>query len=161
MMQQWVNDPRLRFELLGVEQIDLFPQFFDTIFCLGILYHHTDPMSLLRKMRAALAPKGEIVIDCQGIAGDLPVALTPRRRYANASGIWFLPTRACLENWVARAGFTDIQFFFAEPLSTLEQRRTPWADIDSLAEALDPNDPSKTCEGYPAPWRFYLRAKKG
>jgi tRNA (mo5U34)-methyltransferase len=76
LIQNMVRRPELHFELLGVEQIDLYPKFFDTIFCLGILYHHTDPIGLLRKLRGALAPEGEIVIDCQGIAGDLPVART-------------------------------------------------------------------------------------
>jgi tRNA (mo5U34)-methyltransferase len=83
-------------------------------------------------MRQALAPKGEIIVDCQGIPGELPVALTPRKRYAHARGIWFLPTQSCLENWMKRAGFTQIQCFFAELLSVEEQRRTDWANVDSL-----------------------------
>lgn len=161
LLQNIVRQPALTFELLGVEHIDYYPGFFDTIFCLGILYHHTDPIGLLRKLRQALAPGGEIIIDCQGIAGELPVALTPQKRYANARGIWFLPTQSCLQNWLVRAGFRDVSCFFAEPLSTQEQRRTAWADIDSLAEFLDAQDSSLTIEGYPAPWRFYLRADKG
>ena len=32
--------------------------------------------------------------------------------------------------------------------------------IDSLQEFLDPEDPSLTVEGYPAPWRYYLIANK-
>lgn len=161
LIQNVVRDPRLHFELLGVEHMDFYQGFFDTIFCLGILYHHTDPVGLLRKMRAALAPKGEIIIDCQGIPGELPMALTPRGRYAKARGIWFLPTQLCLEHWIVRAGFTNVECFFGEPLSVNEQRRTAWADVDSLAEFLDPNDSSKTIEGYPAPWRFYVKAQKG
>ena len=111
-------------------------------------------------MRQALAPKGEIVVDCQGIPGELPVALTPRKRYAKARGIWFLPTQSCLENWMARAGFTQIRCFFAEPLSVEEQRRTTWANVDSLQEFLDPNNCALTQEGYPAPWRYYVIARK-
>lgn len=160
LIQNIVRQKMLAFELLGVEHIHYYPQFFDTIFCLGILYHHTDPIGLLRKMREALAPKGEIIIDCQGIPGDLPVALTPQKRYAQARGIWFLPTQSCLENWIARAGFSDINCFFAEPLSVQEQRRTTWANIDSLAEFLHPNDRSLTIEGYPAPWRYYAIARR-
>ncbi len=161
LLQQWTRLDNLHFELFGVEHTDLFSGFFDTIFCLGILYHHTDPIGLLRKMRQALTPQGEIIIDCQGIPGDEPVALMPRQRYAKARGIWFLPTQSCLEHWIARAGFTDLRCLFAAPLSTEEQRRTPWADVDSLAEFLDPHDPSRTAEGYPAPWRFYIHARRG
>ncbi len=160
LIQNIVKQKNLAFELLGVEQIHLYPNFFDTIFCLGILYHHTDPVGLLRKMHKALAPQGEIVIDCQGIPGELPIALTPRKRYAQARGIWFLPTQSCLENWIARAGFREINCFFAEPLSIKEQRRTPWAEVDSLQEFLDPDNPTQTLEGYPAPWRYYMRASK-
>lgn len=161
LIQNLVRSPKLYFELLGVEHMDLYPGFFDTIFCLGILYHHTDPVGLLRKMREALAPRGEIIIDCQGIPGTDPVALTPRSRYAKARGIWFLPTQSCLEHWITRAGFTKVKCFYGEPLSVEEQRRTDWADVDSLAEFLDPSNPTKTVEGYPAPWRFYVRAQKG
>ncbi|MCK6511214.1 tRNA 5-methoxyuridine(34)/uridine 5-oxyacetic acid(34) synthase CmoB [Myxococcota bacterium] len=160
LLQQWTRLDNLHFELFGVEHTDLFTGFFDTIFCLGILYHHTDPIGLLRKMHQALTPQGEIIVDCQGIPGDDPVALMPRQRYAKARGIWFLPTQSCLENWLLRAGFTDLRCLFAAPLSTQEQRRTPWADIDSLADFLDPHDPSLTAEGYPAPWRFYLHARR-
>ena len=102
MLQNLVRSDRLNFELLGVEHIHLFSRFFDSIFCLGILYHHTDPIGLLRKMHQALAPKGELIVDCQGIPGEMPVALTPKKRYAKAKGIWFLPTQSCLENWMRR-----------------------------------------------------------
>ena len=160
LIQNIVQQEILTFEMLGVEHIDFYPNFFDTIFCLGILYHHPDPISLLGKMRQALAPKGEIVIDCQGIPGELPLALTPRKRYAQARGIWFLPTQSCLENWMVRAGFTQVRCFFAEPLSVEEQRRTSWANVDSLLEFLHPVNSSLTVEGYPAPWRYYLTARK-
>lgn len=160
LLQQWIRQPNLYFELLGVEHLDLYPRFFDTIFCLGILYHHTDPVGLLRKLHAALAPGGEIVIDCQGIPGTEPVALVPKGRYAGARGIWFLPTQSCLEHWLHRTGFRNIECIFAEPLSTAEQRRTPWADVDSLAEFLDPQDATRTVEGYPAPWRYYVRGDR-
>jgi tRNA (mo5U34)-methyltransferase len=160
LIQNIVQQENLTFELLGVEHIHFYPNFFDTIFCLGILYHHADPIGLLGKMKQALAPKGEIIIDCQGIPGELPVSLTPRKRYAQARGIWFLPTQSCLENWLARAGFTQINCFFAAPLSIEEQRRTAWADIDSLQEFLHSDDSSLTVEGYPAPWRYYISARK-
>ena len=160
MVQNWLQNAALHFELLGVEHVHHYPDFFDTIFCLGILYHHTDPVGLLRKLRQALAPGGELVVDCQGIPNDLPIALTPRKRYARSRGIWFLPSQSCLENWLARAGFQTVRCIFAAPLSTDEQRRTVWANIDSLQEFLDPEDPSLTVEGYPAPWRYYLIANK-
>jgi len=160
LIQNLIQCDRLHFEPLGVEHMHFYPHFFDTIFCLGILYHHPDPIGLLHKLRQALSPQGELVIDCQGIPGEAPIALTPRQRYAHARGIWFLPTQSCLEHWLCRAGFGDIRCFFAEPLTIAEQRRTDWANINSLAEFLDPHDPSRTIEGYPAPWRYYVIARK-
>jgi len=44
--------------------------------------------------------------------------------------------------------------------STDEQRRTSWMTSESLAEFLDPQDASKTVEGYPAPLRAVLVATK-
>jgi tRNA (mo5U34)-methyltransferase len=63
-------------------------------------------------------------------------------------------------NWVKRSGFQDIVCFYQAPLSELEQRSTSWAPIKSLSDFLCPVDQQKTIEGYPRPWRFYLRAKK-
>ena len=157
LIQKYAQVPNLAFELLGVEHIHLYPKFFDTVFCLGILYHHTDPVGLLRKIYESLRPGGELIIDCQGIPGSDSYALVPAGRYARARGIWFLPTLSCLKNWLKRARFREVECFYGQPLSTEEQRSTEWAPIDSLEEFLDPNDPSKTVEGYPAPWRFYVR----
>lgn len=160
LAQKYAKEENLHFELLGIEHFDLYPNFFDTIFCLGILYHHPDPIGLLKKMRDALKPGGEIIIDCQGIPGETATALMPKSRYAKAKGIWWLPTKTCLEHWMSRSMYRDVDCFYSEPLGIDEQRSTTWAPIDSLEQFLDPNDPSKTIEGYPAPWRFYLRAKK-
>ncbi|HYX37021.1 MAG TPA: tRNA 5-methoxyuridine(34)/uridine 5-oxyacetic acid(34) synthase CmoB [Oligoflexus sp.] len=156
LLQNLHPTPALDFEMLGVEHIELFPEVFDTIFCLGILYHHTDPVGLLRKLAKALKYRGRLFIDCQGIPGDDPVALTPAGRYAGAGGVWFLPTRSCLENWIKRAGYTRIQWIHAAPLSPSEQRATEWAPLRSLPEFLQTDDPTKTIEGYPAPERFYV-----
>ncbi len=156
LLQQMLHLEQADLELLGVEHIDRFPEQFDTIFCLGILYHHTDPIGMLRKMKSSLVRGGKLWIDCQGIPGDEPVALVPSSRYAGARGIWFLPTLACLKHWIRRAGFQSIEEVYSAPLSVEEQRRTDWAPIRSLQDFLDPQDPSKTVEGYAAPWRFYL-----
>jgi len=145
-------------EMLGVEDIDLFPRFFDTIFCLGILYHFPDPVGILLKIKEALAPKGRVIIDCQGIPGEESVALIPPGRYAGAKGIWYLPTLACLQTWLLRSNFRKVNVIYHEELSTEEQRRTPWAPIRSLAEYIDPANPHLTTEGLPRPHRFYVIA---
>jgi tRNA (mo5U34)-methyltransferase len=39
-----------------------------------------------------------------------------------------------------------------------EQRRTDWIDGQSLSDFLDPHNPCKTVEGYPAPVRAMVVA---
>lgn len=156
LMQRFAQEPELQYELLGIEHLDLFPDFFDTIFCLGVLYHCQDPIAALRRLAVGLRRGGELILECQGIPGELPVALSPRQRYANTRGIWFLPTVSCLENWLARTGFGTVECFFVHALGSDEQRTTAWAPIESLADFLA--DGERTREGYPAPLRIYVRA---
>jgi tRNA (mo5U34)-methyltransferase len=160
LLTHFIDQPELFFDLLGMEHLDLFSEAFDTIFCLGILYHHTDPVGLLRKLFSALKPGGEAIIECQGILGDESYALVPAGRYAQARGIWNLPTATCLENWLKRTNFQNVEVFSCQLLSTNEQRATSWAPIKSLVDFLDPNDPSRTIEGYPAPARIYVKAMR-
>ncbi len=75
-------------------------------------------------------------------------------------GVYFLPTMNTLKNWLQRANFKNIKVIFSEELSTDEQRATEWADVRSLKESLDPNDDSKTIEGYPRAYRFYVLCEK-
>ena len=162
LLQALAPAPQLASEPLGIADIDaVYPGFFDTVLCLGILYHHTDPVGLLRKMALAMKPGGELVVDCQGIPGDESLALVPQGRYCGASGIWWLPTATALMGWMRRAGYRDVELFYSAPLSVEEQRPTAHAAIKSLADFLDPADPSRTVEGYPAPWRHYVKARRG
>lgn len=75
-------------------------------------------------------------------------------------GVYFLPTLNTLKSWLQRANFRNIEVVFNEELSTDEQRATDWAPVRSLAESLDPNDSTKTVEGYPRAHRFYLSCLK-
>lgn len=158
MMQSYAQVSCLAAERLGVEHIHYYPAFFDKIFCLGILYHHTDPIGILRKIRSALKKGGELLIDCQGIPGTEPLALVPSGRYASARGVWFLPTLPALMNWVRRAGFRSAECIYQAPLNCEEQRSTEFAPVRSLTDFLHPDHPERTIEGYPAPWRYYLKA---
>ena len=156
--QTFCRSDKLVFELMDGDCMDQLVGMFDTVFCLGVLYHTPDPIGMLRKIHVSMKPGAQLVIDCQGIPGEDPVALFPKGRYTNAKGFWFLPTVTTLKNWLTRTNFGRIEIFYSEPLSTEEQRaNSEWADMKSLNEGLDPNDPTKTTEGYPAPHRFYLK----
>lgn len=160
LLQKFVRSPKLFFEPQGVESIQYFRSYFHRVLCLGLLYHRTDPVNTLRDIHQSLCKGGEIIVDCQGIEGEGSYCLFPERKYAGAKGVWFVPTKQCVKNWLQRAQFRRITCFYEEDLSREEQRATRWAPVASLKEYLDPKDPSKTIEGYPAPKRFYLKAYK-
>ena len=45
-------------------------------------------------------------------------------------------------------------------MSSREQRKTDWMVFESFSDFLDPEHPDLTIEGYPAPWRVFLKAAK-
>ena len=148
------------YEKLGVEHLEVYNHKFDFIFMLGVLYHRPDPVGTLKSLARGLNKNGEILIDTFMIDGDEEVALTPNGRYSKIPNIYFIPTVAALKNWLTRAGFINIEIIATTLTSCEEQRKTPWSFDQSLEDFLDPNDSSKTIEGYPAPKRVYLKAVK-
>jgi len=146
------------YELLGVEHLDIYDIKFDTIFCLGVLYHRSDPISTLKSLKKALAKGGELILDTFMIDGDEEVALTPKQRYSKIPNIYFIPTIPALKNWLYRAGFEDIKVLEVKKTDILEQRKTEWIDSQSLENFLDKDNPNLTVEGYPAPKRVYIKA---
>jgi tRNA (mo5U34)-methyltransferase len=150
----------IKFELLGVEHLENYEHKFDFIFMLGVLYHRADPIGTLKQLNKALNKNGEIIIDTFMIDGEDEVCLTPNSRYSKMPNIYFIPTIPALTNWLNRAGFIDIQVIAITTTDKEEQRVTPWTFEQSLDDYLDIKDKTKTVEGYPAPKRVYIKAKK-
>jgi len=48
------------YELLGVEHVEFYEEKFDTIFCLGVLYHRSDPVAMLKQLYKGLDKKGRL-----------------------------------------------------------------------------------------------------
>lgn len=145
-------------ELMGVEDVPLFPACFDVVFLMGIIYHRISPVEMLREIRAAMKPGGVLILESQAIPGEAPVALFPEERYAKVPGTYFVPTASCLRNWLLRTGFTEVEIFCSHPMSSEEQRKTDWMTFESYEDFLDPDNPALTVEGYPAPLRVFLKA---
>ncbi len=148
----------IKYELLGVEHLEFYEEKFDTIFCLGVLYHRSDPIATLKSLKKSLNKNGELFLDTFMIDGEDEICLTPRDRYSKIPNIYFIPTILALKNWLYRAGFKDIQLLEISITTPYEQRSTEWIFGESLNDFLDKNDPSKTIEGYPAPKRVYVKA---
>lgn len=149
------------YELLGVEHLPSYEEKFDVIFCLGVLYHRSDPVAMLKSLRQGLEEGGEIYLDTFIIEGDEPYALCPSESYSKITNVYFVPTLKALENWCLRAGFKSFEVLGTVRTTSDEQRKTDWIESHSLEDFLDPDDNSKTIEGYPAPIRGYVRIKKG
>ncbi|WP_457605432.1 tRNA 5-methoxyuridine(34)/uridine 5-oxyacetic acid(34) synthase CmoB [Nitratifractor sp.] len=147
----------IEYELLGVEHLPLFGQSFDTLFCLGVLYHRSDPVGTLKALRKGLKKGGELFLDTFMIEGDGPLCLTPGKTYSKIPNIYFIPTVKALENWCEKAGFSAMKVLTTRRTDRNEQRKTEWIETQSLEDFLDPEDPTRTVEGYPAPLRLYVR----
>ncbi len=148
------------YELLGVEHVEFYEHKFDTLFCLGVLYHRSDPVAMLKSLFKGLHKGGELILDTFMIDGEGEMCLTPRDRYSKIPNIYFVPTVSALENWCFRAGFETVEVLETMKTEATEQRKTEWIDTQSLEDFLDPDDDTKTVEGYPAPKRVYIKAIK-
>ena len=150
----------ITYELLGVEHVEFYEHKFDTLFCLGVLYHRSDPVGMLKSLFKGLNKGGELILDTFMIDGEEEICLTPKERYSKIPNIYFVPTVNALKNWCIRAGFESVEVLETMVTEHHEQRKTEWIDTQSLEDFLDPNDPTKTVEGYPAPKRVYIKALK-
>ncbi|MDR1284735.1 MAG: tRNA 5-methoxyuridine(34)/uridine 5-oxyacetic acid(34) synthase CmoB [Campylobacteraceae bacterium] len=148
------------YELLGVEDLPDYKEKFDVIFCLGVLYHRSDPLGCLKSLFNGLEKDGELFLDTFMIDGDEDMALCPKESYSKISNVYFIPTVNALKNWCERVGFSKFEVLAKRPTDVTEQRKTEWILGQSLEDFLDPNDNSKTIEGYPSPKRVYVKIKK-
>jgi len=148
------------YEMLGVEHLPFYEHHFDTLFCLGVLYHRSDPIATLKALYQGLNPDGELILDTFMIDGDTPVALCPAKTYSKIPNVYFVPTIPALYNWLERAKFRDIELLEIKKTDALEQRKTEWIYGESLENFLDPNNPELTIEGFPAPKLVYIKAKR-
>lgn len=183
-------DPRLQFVDQGFAHLEGYENHFDIILNMGIIYHHSDPLSILKLCRRALKKGGQLVLETMAIMpqaflqagllydeqqrlsilnqqlrrsddrGDLEsYMLFPSGKYAGANGIWFLPTPGAIVSMLRRSGFQDISIEAIHRYDD-EQRQTEWSSMPGLTEFLDPDDPTRTIEGYPAPVRIHLSVRK-
>ncbi len=116
-------------------------------------------MQHLQRLINALRPGGELVLETL-IIDQGTESLTPVDRYAQMRNVWLIPTRKHVEELLHQCDCQDIKIVDVNVTSTTEQRSTEWMRFQSLADFLDPEDPNKTVEGYPAPVRAVIVATK-
>jgi len=151
-------NPKVVILPLRFEETPAADGLFDTTFSMGVLYHQRSPIDHLASLRATLCRGGQLVLETLYLPGDDARAFTPPDRYARMRNVWLLPTLTELRTWLARTGYRDIEVVDTSVTTTLEQRSTEWMTFESLQEALDPEDSSRTIEGLPAPQRVVVTA---
>lgn len=151
-------DPRIHLMPVGVEQLPELKAF-DTVFSMGVLYHRRSPIDFLYQLKSQLRSGGELVLETLVVEGDEQTVFMPGERYAQMRNVWYLPSTAALTVWMQRVGFKNIRVVDVAATTTEEQRATKWMSSQSLVDFLDPNDPTQTIEGYPAPLRAVLIAE--
>ncbi|PSJ21820.1 tRNA 5-methoxyuridine(34)/uridine 5-oxyacetic acid(34) synthase CmoB [Halomonas sp. ND22Bw] len=154
------DDGAVHFLPVGIEDVPEALAFFDTVFSMGVLYHRPSPLEHLAQLKAALRPGGELVLETLVVEGDATTVLLPGDRYAAMPNVYFLPSSAALCQWLERAGFDNVRVVDEADTSLDEQRATEWMTFQSLADFLDPDDPTRTREGHPAPRRAVLVANR-
>lgn len=154
--------PNAPINLLPVRMEDVRPNLeaFDTTFSMGVLYHRKSPIDHLLELKGTLRKGGELVLETLVVDGPLGYSLVPEDRYSMMRNVWFIPSIPTLELWLRRAGFKDVRCVESNITTLEEQRASDWMTFQSLSDFLDPNDTSKTIEGYPAPKRATLIAQK-
>ncbi|MBT4518683.1 MAG: tRNA 5-methoxyuridine(34)/uridine 5-oxyacetic acid(34) synthase CmoB [Halieaceae bacterium] len=157
-LQKYLQQQNIWVLPLGIEHVPKKLQAFDTVFSMGILYHRRSPINHLQELRECLLPGGQLVLETLVIKGSLGDTLVPEGRYARMGNVWFIPSCETLMSWMRKLGFLDIQLIDVSVTSTNEQRSTEWMRYHSLADFLDPDDSSKSIEGYPAPRRAIISA---
>jgi tRNA (mo5U34)-methyltransferase len=158
-LQKYLQQRNIWVLPLGIEHVPEKLQAFDTVFSMGVLYHRRSPMDHLQELRDCLRPGGQLVLETLVIEGGPGAVLVPEGRYARMGNVWFLPGPETLLGWLRKIGFSDPVLVDVTVTSTEEQRSTDWMRFHSLANFLDPEDHSKTIEGYPAPCRAVVTAR--
>ena len=135
---------------------------YDTVFSMGVLYHRRNPLDHLACIKRVMRAGAELVLETLIVEDEsrYPHGLIPTSRYAKMRNVWSVPTIKQVIGWLQQAGFQHARVVDVSPTTTKEQRRTPWMTFESLSDFLDPQDESKTIEGYPGPVRAIVIAER-
>ena len=144
----------LAFEALPASQFDL-------VLSMGVVYHRRDPEEHVERLHRYTRPGGRVLLE--SLVVEASASLYPSSsggRYARMRNVTVVPSLDLMSRWLTDAGYVDVTTVDVSPTTTDEQRSTEWMTFESLSEALDPDHPEKTVEGFPAPVRAIVMARK-
>lgn len=145
---------------LGLQDLSNNLTNFDLVLSMGVLYHRRSPLDHLMRLKRHLKPGGQVVIETLVVEGKEGYSLVPEDRYAQMGNVWFIPSADTVKRWLQRSGFKSPKVVDISLTTPDEQRTTGWMQAKSLSDFLDPADATKTVEGYPAPRRAIIIAKR-
>lgn len=152
----YADDPRNLVLPLALE--DLEPgRPFDAVFSMGVVYHRRDPAAHVLALARHAHRDTVVVLESLVLDGG---PIERPERYARMRNVHVIPDVATLAGWLEAAGFATVRLVDRSVTTAAEQRATPWMTYQSLADALDPVDPTRTVEGYPAPQRAVMIASR-
>jgi tRNA (mo5U34)-methyltransferase len=108
-LQRYIRADRVFTLPLRLEALPAMPGCFDTVFCMGILYHQREPVQALEKIRPLLASGGQLVMETLVLAQKGDAVLNPPGRYAKMNNVYAIPTVTRLEKWLRKAGYRRIR----------------------------------------------------
>ena len=156
-LQRYLLDYRNVVLPLKLEELPFTNQF-DCVFSMGVIYHRRDPLDHLSRLYELTSDAGLLILETLIHQGH--ESLIPKDRYARMGNVWRVPCEFDLFEWIEEAGYKEPTRVNITKTSPEEQRATEWMKFESLIHALDPNNPNLTVEGYQAPIREIIIAKK-
>ena len=152
----YADEPRNLVLPLGLEDIEP-ERAYDVVLSMGVVYHRRDPAAHVRALARHAHRDAVVVLESLVVDGGL---IEPRGRYARMRNVHVIPDVPTLAGWLRAAGFATVRLVHRSVTTVAEQRATRWMAYQSLADALDPADPTRTVEGYPAPERAVMIASR-
>ena len=159
-IQKYAQNSNFDLLPIGIEDMPTSMPVFDSVFSMGVLYHRRNPINHILELKSLLSSGGELILETLIVDDIDGGVLTPNDRYAQMRNVWSIMTVKKTIQLMEQAGLKNIRCVDQNVTSLDEQRRTDWMQFHSLKEFLDPNDISKTIEGYPAPKRGLFIASK-
>lgn len=145
---------------IGIEHMHWLTETVDTYLCMGILYHRPSSQDCLHLLYNHLNTSNTLILETIIIPGDTPSCIHPTNRYQKMRHVSELPTLPLLCEWIEQTGF-HIDYIDPPIKTTADEQRCTYLGVSqSLTDFLDPDDPEKTIEGYPAPHRVMIRLSR-
>jgi len=144
----------------SIENLRLKKNQFDTVFSMGVLYHHRDPIEHLKYIANILQESGLIVLETLIVEEAFSELFIPKDRYACMKNVRHIPSCTQVSAWLEESGFREVICVDKTKTTIEEQRATNWMTYKSLPDFLDKENSNYTIEGYPAPQRAIFLAFK-